>query len=230
MITVIIPVKDEKENLFKLLPYLESIAAGHSFEVVVACSQNCKADYSSIPCTERVIFIRCKHEGRAPQMNEAADLASGNILAFLHADARPPITFFADIEQSLSGKFDAGFFSYQFDKDRFLLRINASTTYRKGIFTGGGDQCLFIHRDVFERLGKFKDDQLFMEDFEFYKRLKKSKVNFTIVQHPLTISARKYDKNSYVRVNLSNLLVLLLFKCGYPSKKLRSIYAKLIRS
>lgn len=230
MVTVIIPARNEKENLTRLLPYLKEIGSAHPFEIIVACAQSCTIDYSFFPSSENILFIKCKTDGRAPQMNEAATLARGTIFAFLHADALPPITFFSDIEHAVSREYDAGYFSYTFDKDRFLLRINASTTYKKGIFTGGGDQCLFIQRTVFEHLGKFKHDQLFMEDFEFYNRMKKNKVNFTIVQNPLTISARKYDNNSYVRVNISNLIVLLLFKCGYPSKKLKSLYGKLIRS
>ena len=122
-----------------------------------------------------------------------------------------------------------GFFSYRFDRPGLLLKINASFTGEDGIFTGGGDQCLFIKKDVFERLGGFDDTQQLMEDFEFFGRMKKENVSYKIVKNDLIVSARKYTNNSYVRVNLSNLLLFMLFKLGYPSEKLKALHNRLIR-
>ncbi len=163
-------------------------------------------------------------------MNEAAQLARGETMVFLHADVIPPKTFLADIQRTIAEGYDAGFFSYRYDKENFLLKINASFTARNGIFTGGGDQCLFIRKSIFERLKGFDENQVVMEDFEFFERMKKDKVRYKIIKNDLIVSARKYEHNSYMRVNLSNLLLVTLFKFGYPAHKLKSLHNKLIRT
>jgi hypothetical protein len=122
------------------------------------------------------------------------------------------------------------FFSYRFDKDYWYLRLNASFTSKDGPFTGGGDQCLFIRKTVFNQLGRFNEEQVLMEDFEFFGKMKKQKVPYTIIKNDLVVSARKYECNSYLRVNLSNFLLVVLFKLGYPSKKLKILHNKLIRT
>ncbi len=228
MISVIIPAHNEAKNLNKLLPILEELSDGHQVEVIVSLG-DCTVSYSRhLGDLKRVKLIAEKRKGRAKQMNDGAAVAKGSILAFLHADVLPPTNFFKDIKQAISSGYDAGFFSYQFDKDSFFLRINASFTKRDGIFTGGGDQCLFIKKSVFEQLGRFEDDQVVMEDFEFFARMKKAKTPYKIINNDLLVSARKYAHNSYLRVNLSNLLLMTLFRCHYPPKKLRRLHDRLI--
>jgi hypothetical protein len=59
--------------------------------------------------------------------------------------------------------------------------------------------------------------------------MKKKGISYTIVTNDLIVSARKYKNNSYVRVNLSNLLLLILFKFGYPATKLKTLHNRLVR-
>lgn len=228
MISVIIPAHNEKENLSRLLPYLREIGSGHKFEIIVALSSlSRKSD--EILGQEHVTYVKAVEKGRAVQMNDGARHASGKILAFLHADVLPPRTFFMDIAGTIQQGFKAGFFSYRFDKVNLLLRINASFTARDGIFTGGGDQCLFIVAETFRELCGFDESQVLMEDFEFFGRMKKNGIRYTIIKNDLIVSARKYNYNSYVRVNLSNLILLLLFKFGYPARKLKTLHNRLVR-
>jgi GT2 family glycosyltransferase len=163
-------------------------------------------------------------------MNHGAARAKGDVLVFLHADVWPPKAFFTDIARVMEQGFEAGFFSYRFDNEGFLLKINGSFTARKGLFTGGGDQCLFIKKSVFNEIGRFNENQVLMEDFEFFKRMKRKNVPYTIIKNDLIVSSRKYAHNSYLRVNLSNLLLLLLFHLGYPASKLKSLHSKLLRT
>ena len=152
MISVIIPVFDERDNLKRLLPRLRTLSLGHKVEIIVSvgeCSINYKACFNGLA---NVQFVSDKRKGRAHQMNYGALRAKGDVLVFLHADVFPPEGFFEDMERTLKSGYDAGFFSYQFDKDSFLLRINASFTKKDGLFTGGGDQCLFIRKSIFSDL------------------------------------------------------------------------------
>lgn len=229
MISIIIPAHKEGKNIVELLSILSAIPNNGDTEIIVALSPQSEAN---IPASINGEFqmLNCVKKGRAAQMNQGAALAKGDVLVFLHADVKPPKTFISDIIEAMNAGFDAGFFSYQFDTDSILLKINASFTGRDGIFTGGGDQCLFIRKSIFKKLGTFDEEHVLMEDFDFFKRMKRAKVPYTIVNQDLIVSARKYEYNSYLRVNLSNLLLIVLFNVGYPSAKLKSIHDKLIRS
>ncbi|WP_339705998.1 glycosyltransferase [uncultured Kriegella sp.] len=230
MISIIIPAHNEYDNLRPLLFELAPATTLDGVEVIVSLSSCSTDDSENIEVGEHIRFWRSSGTGRAIQMNEAADLAKGNILVFLHADVTPPKSFLSDIENTLKAGYDAGFFSYRFDNENVFLKINASFTAKDGIFTGGGDQCLFIRKSVFEKLEGFDKHQIVMEDFEFFERMKKNNVRYKIIKNDLVVSARKYQNNSYMRVNLSNLLLVILFKLGYPANKLKTLHNRLIRS
>jgi len=230
MISIIIPAHNEFENLQRLFKAACFLEHEKLSEIIVAVSPNNTDNSEFLANTNKVKLLYCETKGRAAQMNEASGIAKGEVLVFLHADVVPPIDFIDNIQESLKNGFDAGFFSYRFDKDSWFLRVNASFTAKDGFFTGGGDQCLFIKKSVFNQLGAFNEEQALMEDFEFFGRMKKQKIPYTIVKNDLVVSARKYMCNSYLRVNLSNFLLVILFKLGYPGKKLKSLHNKLIKT
>lgn len=230
MISIIIPAHNEFKNLQRLFSAARFLEHEQLSEIIIAVSPGTTDETSSLNSITKVNVLLCKKKGRAAQMNEASAKANGDILVFLHADVIPPNNFIEDIQKSLQHNFDAGFFSYRFDKESLFLRINSSFTAKDGFFTGGGDQCLFIKKAIFNQLGTFNEEQVLMEDFEFFSRMKKQNVPYTIIKNDLVVSARKYESNSYLRVNLSNLLLVLLFKLGYPSDKLKSLHNKLIRT
>ncbi|QLG44001.1 glycosyltransferase [Costertonia aggregata] len=230
MITIIIPAHNERENLLKLVHYIDNPVVASNAEVIISISCDTTDGSENIKVPPYIKLIKCDGRGRATQMNRAAGMAKGNVLVFLHADVQPPKSFLLDIEKTMDGGFEAGFFSYRFDKESFFLKINASFTAKDGIFTGGGDQCLFIQKTLFEALGKFDENQVVMEDFEFFQRMKKNRIKYKIIKNDLVVSARKYENNSYIRVNLSNLLLVVLFKMGYPARKLKSLHDCLIRT
>ncbi|MBM1107647.1 TIGR04283 family arsenosugar biosynthesis glycosyltransferase [Aurantibacter crassamenti] len=230
MISIIIPAHNEQKNLQSLLPHLVMLTEGNTVEVIVALSSENSDNSATILKHDAVSYFKCIEKGRAVQMNKAAELSKGDVLVFLHADVIPPTSFLNDIRTTLNDGYEAGFFSYRFDNESFLLKINASFTAKESIFTGGGDQCLFIKKTVFNSLGGFDESQVVMEDFEFFERMKKSEVRFKIIKNDLIVSSRKYQCNSYLRVNLSNLLLVTLFKLGYSAKKLKSLHNKLIRT
>lgn len=230
MISIIVPAHNESENLKKLVPLLQSLIKNSEHEVLIALSSKNTDTSVLLLQSLKANFVSCTKQGRACQMNESVAQAKGDILVFLHADVIPPKTFISDIEQTIAEGFDAGFFSYRFDKESFFLKINASFTSKDGIFTGGGDQCLFIKKERFDEIGAFDESQVLMEDFEFFDRMKKHNIRYKIIKNDLIVSARKYTQNSYVKVNLSNLLLIVLFKFGYPPNKLKYLHNRLLRT
>ncbi|MBC2839376.1 glycosyltransferase [Robiginitalea sp. SC105] len=230
MISVVIPAHNECENLRRLLPYLLGLQAGGPVELLPVLSAATDDGSAGVVRQCGLEPLQCTETCRASQMNTGARRARGSTLVFLHADVWPPEQFFEDIRHTLSGPFQAGFFSYRFDLDTLLLRINSRFTRRDGFFTGGGDQCLFIEREAFDQLGGFDPGQVLMEDFEFFGRMKRARLPYRIVPNDLVVSARKYRVNSYLRVNLGNLMLLILFRCGCRPAALRKLHNSLLRS
>ena len=229
MTTIIIPAHNERENLSRLLPQLVDFRKDFDIEIILALSST-NSDGSEALVTEHdVRAVSCRKKGRAVQMNTAAHQAKGDILVFLHADVQPPLSFIQNIIDTIDAGYDAGFFSYRFDKKSFFLQLNAAFTAKDSIFTGGGDQCLFIKKEIYKALGGFNEDQVLMEDFEFFGRMKENNLRYQIIRNDLVVSARKYQNNSYLRINLTNFLLVVLFKWGYPAKKLKWLHDRLIK-
>lgn len=220
---IVIPVLNEAERLPKLLNHLSSYTNVKVNTFVVDASES--NDNTAQICQKfDVMYLKSKATRRSIQMNEGARLAKGDTLLFLHADVLPPNQFDQLIAQAIEQGAEAGCFSYHFDSNHLLLKINAFFTKFKGIFAGGGDQCLFIKKSIFNQLNGFDDTKSFMEDFEFYDRLKKAKIVYKIIDCPAIVSARKYERNSYFRVNLANLITFIKYKCGHRCESLKRSY------
>ena len=228
-ISVIIPCYNEKEKLSVKIPHLISISENNSIEIIVVDSSQ-SDDESENLCEDflSVNYIKSSNAGRAYQMNEGAKIASGEILLFVHADVKLPDNFTSLIQKTLK-KNNAGFFNYEFDKKGFWLKFNASFVKEKGTFTGGGDQCHFFKKETFESLGGYNEKYCIMEDFELIDRVKKAKIPYSIIKTPVTVSARKYEKNSWLKISLINGYVFLLYRLGASPKRLERGYKRLLR-
>lgn len=230
MLSIIIPVYNEQENLVKRLSYLCEYTNKYPIEIIVANSPE-SIDETGIICKEisKVTHIDCNKKGRAAQMNAGAKIAKGEIFLFLHADVILPEDFYEQITLAVKNGFKAGFFAYKFDKKSALLKFNSSFTKNDGLFAGGGDQCQFFTKETFENLKGYNEDFCIMEDFEMIDRIRNQKIPYKIIQSKATVSARKYDNNSWLKVNLINGYVFMKYKLGVHPTKLRKTYKSLLR-
>lgn len=230
LISIIIPVYNEQENLLKRLSFLSEQANKFSLEIIVVNSPE-TSDNSEMICKNfaKVKYLQSEKKGRAAQMNFGAKYANGDAFLFLHADNKLPEDFYIEVVTALEKGNKVGFFAYKFDRETFLLNVNSRFTKKDGIFAGGGDQNQFFTKDVFEELNGFNESYCIMEDFEIIDRVRKFKIPYTIIQSRAIASARKYDHNSWFKVNLINGYVFLLYKCGVHPQKLRKKYKSLLR-
>ena len=136
-------------------------------------------------------------------------------------------SFVDDLLESLAQGFESGCYRYIFDSDKLLLKINAFFTRFNAIMCRGGDQTLFVSRSIFESLGGFDESYIIMEDYEFILRLQKRNT-FKIIQKDIVVSARKYETNSWLRVQIANLLVFIMFFFRRSPVAMKQIYKILL--
>ena len=229
-LSIVIPTCNEQQNLVKRLSFLNEQTNKYPIEIIISDSPE-SIDESEMICNtySNVNYFLSEHKGRSFQMNFGANKATGDVFLFLHADVILPNDFYNQLLNAFNNGFKAGFFSYYFDRETFLLRMNSSFTNKDGLFAGGGDQCQFLTKNTFQELKGYNEEFCIMEDFEMIDRIRKLKIPYTIIQSRATVSARKYLNNSWLKVNLINGFVFLKYKLGVHPIKLRNTYKSLLR-
>ena len=227
-ISVIIPVLNEQENLKILIPSIQEFGGNFLQDLIVVDGGSVDQSIQVAESFGATVY-RTKEASRAQQMNLGAQHASGNTLLFVHADVRMISSFAFDIQKARLKGFRAGCFRYKFDSSKLMLKINSWATRFNGPFSGGGDQTLFISKRFFEDLGGFDPQFTIMEDFDLVRRIK-SKSNFYIIPKSILVSARKYEHNSWLKVQVANLLAFWNFKRGTSPTVIKDAYIKSLKS
>jgi len=228
LLSIIIPTYNEEKNLPRLIRHLCDHRDERLLEIIVVDGgsedQTCeKARNLGL----KQIFS-CPRRSRACQMNQGAKAAKGEVLYFVHADTLPPSTYLDDIETAMQQGFPMGCYRFQFDSNRRILKFNSWLTRFDRISFRGGDQSMFIPKALFEEMEGFKEDHLIMEEYEFLLRARKH-TPFKIIPKEIIVSARKYDNNSWFRVQLANVIVFNMYFLGFPQEKLVRTYRGMLR-
>lgn len=211
-ISIIIPVYNEADNIAYLIQYLLLNGGKGVKEVVVVDGGSDDATPDLAKAAGAITLISPK-KGRAAQMNHGASLASGDILYFVHADSFPPVTFVNDIRQAIADGYHFGRYRTRFNSKKAILKFNAFFTRFDLFVCYGGDQTLFVKKDLFIWAGGFDDTMRIMEDYEIVTRLKKA-AKYKIIQKDTMVSARKYETNSWWKVQRANYTVVRMYKKG----------------
>ena len=211
-ISVIIPVYNEAHSIASVVSYLLKYGTTTICEIIVVDGGS-SDDTINVAKLSGARVVTSPKRGRASQMNYGAEIASGEVLYFVHADSFPPKSFAVDILNSLDEGYKFGRFRTRFDSTNFLLKINAFFTRFDLFFCYGGDQSLFITTPLFNGIEGFDDRMKIMEDYDIVERAKE-KAGYKIIQKDTLISARKYDTNSWWKVQQANYTVVRMFKNG----------------
>ena len=225
-LSVIIPTYNEAGNIARLVAELRHYAPQAQVLVVDANSPDGTAEAAR---QAGATVLPAPQPGRAAQMNHGVAHATGELLYFVHADVSLHPDFVATITQAVANGYAAGCYRFRFDSRHPLLRINSYGTRFAGIMSRGGDQTLFITRALFEQLGGFDERFVIMEDFEIIQRIRRV-ARFFIAPHAVTVSARKYETNSWLRVQLANLTAFSLFFLKASPVKIARTYKAMLNT
>ncbi|MDO9553845.1 TIGR04283 family arsenosugar biosynthesis glycosyltransferase [Rhodonellum sp.] len=225
-LSIIIPVLDESENLQCTIPTLFKIGGSDLLEIIVVDGGS-RDESKEIARTLGAKVLNSEVRSRAAQMNLGAKYAQGEILYFVHADVRLVPGFVKEIQNAISVGYAAGCFRYRFDSPKLMLRINSWFTRFNGLLVGGGDQTLFIGKSTFNALGGFDEHYTIMEDFDLVRKIKR-KYTFRLLPKSILVSARKYETNSWLRVQWANLVAFLMFFLKIHPQKIKSTYKRML--
>ena len=225
MISVIVPVLNESERITGLISSLQSLDGEK--EIIISDGGSTDGTHEKISAFSNVTLINSP-SGRARQMNAGAEISSGKILWFVHADSIVSPSSLHDIERAISDGAIGGFFRLKFyDAGDCFMRFieRTSHTRAKNFCLIFGDQGLFLRRDIFDGLGGFADVSL-MEDWEISRRLKRfhSQRKIHALDTVIGTSARRYTQNGRFHTWLKMNIVKALYILGVNTETLRRIY------
>ena len=227
-ISIIIPTLNESEHISNLLNFLYANANNNVNEIIVIDGGS-SDNTVELAKKNGVIVYTSSQKGRAAQMNFGANKATGDILYFVHADSVPPPTYSFDVINTVKNDFQLGCYPFQFRSKKWLLKFNSWLTQFDKMCFRGGDQTLFITRDLFNKINGYDTNFVIMEEYDLIKRARKL-AKFTIIKTgAVSVSARKYDLNSYWRITIANFIAFTMFNIGKDPEKILSTYLSIIQ-
>ena len=226
LLSIIIPTYNEAATIGRLVADLRRYAPPGEVEILVVDAGSPDGTAAAARAAGATV-LEAARPGRASQMNEGAKQARGDIFYFVHADVGIHPDYVATIRAAVGQGHAAGCYRFRFDSSHPLLRINSYGTRFKGIMSRGGDQTLFITRALFEQLGGFNEKFVIMEDFEIIQRIRRV-ASFYIVPQNVVVSARKYETNSWLRVQLANLTAFAMYFLKLPPTRIARTYKALL--
>jgi len=198
-LSIIIPVYNEATQIEELLFHLLKMMKNpQQSEILLVDGGSNDKTAEIVSKIERVRLITSE-KGRGRQMNVGAKQASGEILYFLHADSFPPKDFDVLIQSKIELENRAGCFRMNFNSTHPWLKLAGWFTQFNVKFFRGGDQSLFIDKNLFFDIGGYVEEYPIFEDFTFIRELYKRN-EFCVIKKPIISSSRRYKKNGIARL------------------------------
>jgi len=226
-ISIIIPILNEEKTIGKLIQYLLKNSSHENIsEIIVVDGGSTDNSELIVKQFKDVLFLKTD-KGRAKQMNLGAQNAKGTILYFLHADSLPPKQFDQLIINEVENGNFAGCFKMKFDSTHWWLKLAGWLTQINWRICRGGDQSLFITRELFNRIGGYDDRFVVYEDNDLINKLYSIK-QFIVIKHWITTSARRYTTNGVWKLQYHFLMIYIKKWFGAPADELLEYYKKYI--
>ena len=93
----------------------------------------------------------------------------------------------------------------------------------------GGDQTLYITRKVFDELAGFNEGLCpLWRIMKLLDRLELTQTSFKIIPKSVKVSARKYLKNPYLKVQIANFKAMKMYKKGLDPIQVKNYYTRVL--
>lgn len=223
-LTIIIPVLNESKYIDNLLSRLLQSSDIRFIQIIVVDGGS-QDDTVVLAKKYPIEIYTCPQQSRASQMNYGAKYAKANILYFVHADTLPPLSFYQDILTAIEQGNNFGFFRQKFDSKKLALLINSFFTRFNFLLNRGGDQSMYISKELFEKLNGFDEKYVIMEEYNLMDRAEEVSSRFVIPKYTI-VSDRKYDHCSWIKVQLANFHAMRMYKQACDPRLIKSEYIR----
>lgn len=220
-ISVIVPTLDEEISLGATLSALKQLRKIAEIIVVDGDSED---ETPEIAESFDVKIVRSKR-GRGVQLDAGAQIATGDVFWFLHADTLPPETAIQEMITALSDEtIVGGNFEIRFDGKSLAAKL-LTWLYPKlrALDLCYGDSAFFVRGEIYRKSGGFGELPLF-EDVEFYQRIKKHG-RFVHLKSAVISSSRRFERRNFALVFARWSLFQGLYWLGFPPTILAKYYA-----
>ena len=224
-VSVIIPVYNEEKIVLSQLQKIKERCRNESTEIIVVDGGSNDNTVEELKKLNVILYIS-PQKGRASQMNFGARNTNGNILYFLYIDTLPPYNFDNLILDEVKNGVPCGCFRMQFDSDSKFLKFWAFFTRFNYYLCRGGDQSMFVTKQLFWQLGGFDTTKLLAEDMDFFKKIYRNKIPFTFISKPVITSARKYKQVGEWKLQWIFARIHFMLLLGYSQEKIVSFYQR----
>lgn len=219
--SVIIPALNEADCLTDALERLQA-ARGRGHEVILA-------DGGSVDATRELAqgrvdqILECD-PGRGRQMNRGAEIATGGVYVFLHADTLLSPDFDRILDNLFVSENDWGRFDIRLSGEQPVFRCIETMMNIRSRLTGiaTGDQAIFAGRQIFQEIKGYAELPL-MEDLELTARLKKNSPPVCVAEKVIS-SSRRWEKNGALKTILLMWKLRLRYALGHDPQALARAY------
>jgi rSAM/selenodomain-associated transferase 2 len=218
-LSVVIPALNEAANIETAIQSARCddceiiVVDGGSRDRTAACAQAAGARVIPAPM------------GRALQQNRGARKAGGKVLLFLHADSRLPADYCPHLFETLmDSRTVAGAFQFKTDLSNWSMRlIEKAARIRSAWFQMPyGDQGIFLHKALFDRIGGFTPVPI-AEDLFLVRRLAQIG-RIGLAPMPVVTSGRRWRTIGVWRATLINYLIAGGCLIRVPARYLAPLY------
>ena len=219
MISVIIPTCDET---VALRATLDSVAKNKpNKEVIIVGSVDGTRELAG-QNSSRVLFSQRRQ--RAYQMNSRRPRCSWFHFAIPARRYRAAcFGLRADGVSSKEQRHHRRGFARRYDSNSWFLRMTCLLASLRTRLTGWflGDQAIFVRREVFEKLGGFRDLDLF-EDLDFSRRMTQLGQAVTL-SPPVVSSSRRFQHRDAVLITISDFWLTARYLMGADPSRLAKV-------
>jgi len=217
-VSVIIPTLNEERSIEGFLEHVRSLRPD---EVIVVDGRS--SDRTPEVASRFARLIEAA-PSRGGQSNAGAAVADCEILLFLHADVRLDRHALESVRQAMrQAEVVGGCFDIRYDGDDLSagafsyfgrLRRRAGVVY--------GDSGIFCRRSTFHELGGYQPWPI-LEDYEFYRRLRKSG-KLALLNTTIRASDRRWRESGMLRALWSWFWIQSLYLIGVSPHRLARMY------
>jgi rSAM/selenodomain-associated transferase 2 len=245
-VSIIVPVLNEADTIIATLHHLNVLCPlPHEIVVVDADSDDRTVELVHEYAKVSVIpirLVRVQERCRASQINAGVESATGDLVAFLHADtwlSPDAISVMDNVMQNPNVAL-AGFIAiiqgngktwWLINLHHILKTYYAPLIFRPHLFLRGarllfGDQVMFMRRVDFHSCGGFDDDMVIMEEANLCLKVVKAKLGYVkLVNRTVVTSDRRISRWGGFKSTLLHFYIGILWGIGVSPHYLKRFYA-----